>query len=120
MATSLTIGLAMRKLIVTPSGTPAATKPMKAGTALHEQNGVTTPSQAASDVADALAPAAQQRPGALDAHERAQHGDDEDDPGEQQDDLDRVVDEEVHARAQPRVRVQPGHVARRASPTAAG
>ena len=31
-----------------PSGTPAATKPMKAGTALQEQNGVATPRQAAA------------------------------------------------------------------------
>jgi len=44
MATSLTSGEAMRKLRVTPRGTPAATKPMKAGTAEHEQKGVTTPS----------------------------------------------------------------------------
>ena len=48
MATSLTIGEAMRKLIVTPSGTPAATKPMNPGTAEHEQNGVATPSPAAA------------------------------------------------------------------------
>ncbi len=47
MATSLTRGLAIRKLKVTPRGTPAATKPMNAGTALHEQNGVTTPRPAA-------------------------------------------------------------------------
>ena len=47
IAISLTSGLAIRKLIVTPSGTPAATKPMNAGTALHEQNGVTTPRPAA-------------------------------------------------------------------------
>ena len=47
MAISLTSGLAIRKLKVTPSGTPAATKPMNAGTALHEQNGVITPSPAA-------------------------------------------------------------------------
>ena len=47
IATSLMSGLAMRKLIVTPSGTPAATNPMNAGTALQEQNGVTTPSPAA-------------------------------------------------------------------------
>ncbi len=31
-----------------PSGMPACTKPMKSGTAEHEQNGVTTPSEAAS------------------------------------------------------------------------
>ncbi len=43
----MTIGEAIRKLIVTPIGTPAATKPMNAGTAEHEQNGVTTPSPAA-------------------------------------------------------------------------
>ena len=47
IAISLTSGLAIRKLRVTPIGTPAATKPMNAGTALHEQNGVTTPSPAA-------------------------------------------------------------------------
>jgi hypothetical protein len=47
IATSLTSGLAIRKLIVTPSGIPEATNPMKAGTALHEQNGVTTPRPAA-------------------------------------------------------------------------
>ena len=48
MATSLTSGLAIRNDRVTPIGTPAATKPMKAGTAEHEQNGVTTPSPAAA------------------------------------------------------------------------
>ena len=32
---------------VTPTGTPAATNPMNAGTALHEQNGVITPRPAA-------------------------------------------------------------------------
>ncbi len=47
MATSFTSGLAIRKLIVTPSGMPEATNPMNAGTALQEQNGVTTPSPAA-------------------------------------------------------------------------
>ena len=47
MATSLTSGLAIRNDSVTPSGTPAATNPMNAGTAEHEQNGVTTPRPAA-------------------------------------------------------------------------
>ena len=46
-ATSLTSGDAIRKDSVTPSGTPADTNPMNAGTALHEQNGVATPSPAA-------------------------------------------------------------------------
>ena len=54
MATSFTIGVAIRKLIVTPSGTPAATNPMNAGTAEHEQNGVTTPSPAAATLPPAL------------------------------------------------------------------
>ena len=43
-ATSLIIGAATRNENVTPSGTPAVTKPMNSGTAEHEQNGVTTPS----------------------------------------------------------------------------
>jgi len=47
VATSLTRGLAMSNESVTPSGTPADTKPMKAGTAEHEQNGATTPKPAA-------------------------------------------------------------------------
>ena len=47
MATSLTSGLTMRKVRVAPMGTPAATNPMNAGTALHEQNGVATPRPAA-------------------------------------------------------------------------
>ena len=47
-ATSLTMGAATRNVNVTPSGTPAVTNPMKSGTAEHEQNGVTTPSAAAS------------------------------------------------------------------------
>jgi hypothetical protein len=37
----------MRKEKVTPSGTPAVTKPMKRGTAEQEQKGVTIPSKAA-------------------------------------------------------------------------
>ncbi len=54
-ATSLTSGEAIRNDSVTPSGTPAATKPMNAGTAEHEQNGVATPESRGGDVADALA-----------------------------------------------------------------
>ena len=49
-ATSLTIGELMRKAKVTPSGIPASTKPMKSGTAEQEQNGVTTPNEAAAAV----------------------------------------------------------------------
>ena len=47
-ATSFTIGAAIRKEKVTPSGTPALTKPIKSGTAEQEQKGVTTPNPAAS------------------------------------------------------------------------
>ena len=47
------------------------------------------------DVADALALAAEQGAGPLDAHVGAQHGDDEDDPDQQQGDLRGVVEEEV-------------------------
>ena len=43
----MTIGAAIRKEKVTPSGTPAETKPMNSGTAEHEQNGVSTPRPAA-------------------------------------------------------------------------
>ncbi len=46
-ATSLTMGAAIRKENVTPSGTPACTKPMNKGTAEHEQKGVTPPRDAA-------------------------------------------------------------------------
>ena len=52
-------------------------------------------------VADAFALAAEQCPGAFDAHEGPQHGDDEDDPDQQQGDLDRVEEEELHAAAEP-------------------
>ena len=50
-ATSLTIGAEIRNEKVTPSGTPACTKPMNSGTAEHEQNGVTTPRLAAMTLA---------------------------------------------------------------------
>jgi hypothetical protein len=44
----LTIGADIRNEKVTPSGTPASTKPINNGTAEHEQNGVTIPIRAAS------------------------------------------------------------------------
>ena len=47
-ATSLTIGEATRNANVTPSGTPASTKPMNSGTAEQEQNGVMMPKPAAA------------------------------------------------------------------------
>src|SRR3989304_3571174 len=42
------MGAETRKENVTPRGTPEVTKPMKRGTAEQEQNGVTTPSNAAN------------------------------------------------------------------------
>ena len=50
-ATSLTIGAEIRNENVTPSGTPACTKPMNSGTAEQEQNGVTMPRLAAMTLA---------------------------------------------------------------------
>ncbi len=47
-ATSLIIGLAIRKEKVTPSGIPASTNPMKSGTEEQEQKGVTAPRVTAS------------------------------------------------------------------------
>src|SRR5664279_4469798 len=47
-ATSLIIGEEIRKENVTPSGTPASTKPRNKGIAEHEQNGVTMPNKAAN------------------------------------------------------------------------
>jgi hypothetical protein len=44
----LTIGAVIRNEKVTPSGTPALTKPMNKGTAEHEQNGVKIPRPAAA------------------------------------------------------------------------
>ena len=41
------MGAEIRKEKVTPSGTPAVTKPMNSGTAEQEQKGVTMPSSAA-------------------------------------------------------------------------
>ena len=50
-ATSLTIGAEIKNENVTPSGTPACTKPMNKGTAEQEQNGVTMPKDAAITLA---------------------------------------------------------------------
>jgi len=96
IATSLTRGLAIRKLSVTPRGTPRGDEPdeRRDGAARAERGD--DPESGGHDVADALTLAAEQRPGALDAHERAQHRDGKDDPDQQEGDLDRVLEEEVH------------------------
>src|SRR6478609_992591 len=58
-------------------------------------------------VADALTFAAEQGPGAFDAHVGAQHRHHEDDQHEQQGDLDGVVEEEVQGLGEPVVRHHP-------------
>ncbi len=56
------MGAATRKERVTPSGTPAVTKPMKSGTAEQEQKGVGTPRIAASTLpTDSRLPASMRR-----------------------------------------------------------
>ena len=88
----------MRNENVTPSGTPAVTKPMKSGTAEQEQNGVATPKSAASTLPDAFAPPGQESPRALGREESPQDPDDEDDGGEQKEDLRSFEDEELDRR----------------------
>ena len=99
MATSFTIGAAMRKENVTPRGTPASTKPMKSGTAEHEQNGVTTAESGSRDVADTFSAAAEQFPRALGREERPDDAHQEDDARKEQQDLRGVVEEEVDGAA---------------------
>ena len=94
-ATSLMSGEAMRNVRATLSGMPAATNPMKIGTELHVQNGVTAPRSAASTRASSERPALDERPDALGVEGGAQQPDGEDHPHEEQQDLRRVVEEEV-------------------------
>ena len=93
-ATSLTIGAAIRNENVTPSGTPALTKPMNSGTAEQEQNGVTTPRLAAATLPNALAPSGEQRAGAFRREETAHDAHAENDKRQQQQHFRRVVEEE--------------------------
>lgn len=56
------MGAEIRNEKVTPSGTPACTKPMNSGTAEQEQNGVTMPRLAAiTFAAPSLRPASSAR-----------------------------------------------------------
>ena len=81
--------------MVTPMGTPAATKPMNAGTALHEQNGVMTPSPAAITLpTPSRRPPSNARVRSIDMNRR-RNGDREDDADQQKSDLDHVIAEEV-------------------------
>ena len=115
-ATSLTSGEAIRNDSVTPSGTPADTKPMNAGTAEHEQNGVATPRPAAAALpTPSRRPPSSARVRSMLMNERSD-ADGEHDAGEQQRDLGRVVEEEPHRLAEPRVQVQAGEVAEQPVP----
>ena len=110
IATSFTSGLAIRKLSVTPSGTPAATNPMNAGTAEHEQNGVTTPRPAAATLpTPSRLPPSSARVRSTDMKLR-RIVTTKITPVEQQRDLGDVVEEEVHRPAEPAVAVEADHV----------
>ena len=65
------------------------------------------PERGGGDVADALALAAEQLPGPLQRDEAAQDAHDEDDPDQQQQDLGRVVEEEVERLDPARIGGQP-------------
>jgi len=69
----------MRKLNVTPKGMPDSTKPINRGQAEQEQNGVTTPSMAASMLPKKSFFATQKAASPLRCKETANNGDEEDD-----------------------------------------
>ena len=110
----MTIGAAIRNEKVTPSGTPAETKPTNKGTAEQEQNGVKTPRARRRDIGDALAPAGEQGARALWREETANDSHAEDDEGQQHQDFGRVEGEEAgglfeaRARRNRKVRNEPG------------
>ena len=99
-ATSLTIGAAIRKEKVTPSGTPALTKPIKSGTAEQEQKGVTIPRPAASTlpIPVRLPPSSWRVRSALKKVRRVVIR--KIMPGQQQQDLGHVVEKEGECRAE--------------------
>ena len=80
---------------MTPSGTPVVTKPMKSGTAEQEQNGVTMPRRAASTLpTDSRLPARTRRVRSGVKNDRTMP-DAEDDQRQEQQDLRRLVEEEL-------------------------
>ncbi len=81
---------------------PASTKPMKRGTAEHEQNGVTMPSEAAPDGADELPATDEGVAHLLGREEAPDEGDRGHDAEEQQEHLRHVEDEEGDRVAQVR------------------
>jgi hypothetical protein len=83
-----------------------AVKPMNSGIDEQEQNGVSVPRSAAS----VLAPSRTARPACARAFGREMAldvGDGEDQHRQQDEDLDHVIDEELHRPAEPRCRVEP-------------
>ena len=102
----------MRNANVTPSGTPASTKPMNSGTAEQEQNGVMMPNPAAAVApTTTLRPASVRRTRSGDTNERRKltSGDDAD---QQQQHLGQVEQEERDRGAEALARVQAQHVGR--------
>ena len=100
----------MRKASVTPTGMPACRKPMKSGTAEHEQNGVTTPKSAAETVPDHDAPTGQRGTDPLGGHIRAQEADQRHDAQQEQQHLGHVVEEEGHGLAERAAVLKPEQV----------
>ena len=101
----MTIGAEIRKENVTPSGTPALTKPMNNGTAEQEQNGVTMPSEAASTLPIAFAFSGKQCPSFFRREEAAHDAHAEHDQGEQHQYLRCVVSEEADRLAEMAIRI---------------
>ncbi len=79
---------------MTPSGTPASTKPMKSGTAEQEQKGVTIPNEAAATVPASSAAAGEGGPHSLRREEAPDQGDGRDDAEQQEKHLRHVEEEE--------------------------
>ena len=95
-ATSLTMGADTRKEKVTPSGMPTSMKPMKRGTAEHEQKGVTIPSRAARMFPRNSGTFSSARLVFSGGKKISQERYGENDDDQEKEDLRRVVDEEIH------------------------
>ena len=115
-ATSLTSGEAIRNDSVTPSGTPAETNPMNAGTAEHEQNGVATPSVAASTLpTPSRLPPSSDRVRSTDMNERST-ATAKMIPANSSAIFERVIEEEPQRLAQAGVQIQAEHAAQNPIP----
>ena len=85
---------------MTPSGTPALTKPMNSGTAEQEQNGVTDAEHRSQYIADALALSRKKDAGLLGGEKTAHDAHAKHDQREQHQHLRRVIREEADGLAQ--------------------